>query len=143
MKAYLESELRAVLEALGVPADFTPEFETPGNPEQRTPSNRLNGNPGNAGSLNDPSGPTGGGGGGRSGGGNYPRLLNANSQGVAPQHDTGNPSATASGPARSSSAASSSVNTGSQGVVGSDQKRVHGNLGGGKGVETQFALRHK
>lgn len=33
MKAYLESELRAVLDALGVPADFTPEFETPGNPE--------------------------------------------------------------------------------------------------------------
>ena len=86
-------------------------------------SHRLNGDPDNAGSLNDPSGPTGGGGGGRSGGGNHPRLLNANSQGVAPQHDTGNLSAststaTASGPARSSSAASSSVNTGSQGVVG-------------------------
>lgn len=83
---------------------------------------RLNGDPGNAGSLSGPSGPTGNGGGGRSGGGNYPRLLNANGQGVAPQHDTGNPSAstitaTASGPARSSSAASSSFNTGSQGVV--------------------------
>lgn len=86
-------------------------------------SHRLNGDPGSAGRLNDPSGPTGGGG-GRSGGGNHPRLLNANSQGVAPQHDTpatsaSNSTSTASGPARSSSAASSSVNTGSQGVFGS------------------------
>lgn len=86
-------------------------------------SHRLNGDPGSAGRLNDPSGPTGGGG-GRSGSGNHPRLLNANSQGVAPQHDTpatsaSNSTSTASGPARSSSAASSSVNTGSQGVVGS------------------------
>lgn len=76
-------------------------------------SNRLSGDHGGAGSLGGPRNPTGGGG-GRSGGGNHPRLLNANSQGVAPQHDTGNLSAststaTASGPARSSSAASSSV----------------------------------
>ena len=88
-------------------------------------SNRLNGDSGGAGSLSGPSGPTGGGGGGRSSGGNHPRLLNANSQGVAPQqHDTPPTSASTStaaaiGPARSSSAVSSSVNTGSQGVVGS------------------------
>ncbi|MFU4433378.1 DotA/TraY family protein [Pseudomonas aeruginosa] len=89
-------------------------------------SNRLNGDSGGAGSLSGPSGPTGGGGGGRSSGGNHPRLLNANSQGVAPQqHDTPPTSAStstaaASGPARSSSSSvSSSVNTGSQGVVGS------------------------
>ena len=87
-------------------------------------SNRLNGDSGGAGSLSGPSGPTGGGG-GRSSGGNHPRLLNANSQGVAPQqHDTPPTSASTStaaaiGPARSSSAVSSSVNTGSQGVVGS------------------------
>lgn len=87
-------------------------------------SNRLNGDSGGAGSLSGPSGPTGGGG-GRSSGGNHPRLLNANSQGVAPQqHDTPPTSASTStaaaiGPARSSSAVSSSINTGSQGVVGS------------------------
>ena len=87
---------------------------------------RLNGDPGGAGSLSGPSGPTDNGGGGRSGGGNHPRLLNANGQGVAPQHDTPAPSASSSsaapnGPTRSTSTASSntgaSLNTGSQGVV--------------------------
>ena len=87
---------------------------------------RLNGDPGGAGSLSGPSGPTDNGGGGRSGGGNHPRLLNANGQGVAPQHDTPAPSASSSsaapnGPTRSASTASpntgSSLNTGSQGVV--------------------------
>ncbi len=33
MKAYLVRELRALLDTLGVPESFTPEFETPGNPE--------------------------------------------------------------------------------------------------------------
>ena len=99
---------------------------SPGQPESKTPNNRLNGDSGGAGSLSGPSGPTGNGGGGRSGGGNHPRLLNANGQGVAPQHDTPAPSASSSsaapnGPTRSTSTASSntgaSLNTGSQGVV--------------------------
>lgn len=99
---------------------------SPGQPEAKTPNNRLNGDSGGAGSLSGPSGPTGNGGGGRSGGGNHPRLLNANGQGVAPQHDTPAPSASSSsaapsGPTRSTSTASSntgsSLNTGSQGVV--------------------------
>lgn len=76
--------------------------------------NRLHGGSGGAGSLSGPSHPTGG-------GGNHPRLLNANDQGVTPQADT------PSGPAPSRTATSSvqahrnattpsAVNTGSQGV---------------------------
>src|SRR5690606_34981464 len=70
------------------------------------------------------------GGAGRSGGGNYPRLLSANGQGVAPQQHDAAPttsassgSAAPSGSTRSTAAASasagSSLNTGSQGVTGS------------------------
>ncbi len=76
---------------------------------------RLHGGSGGAGSLSGPSGPTGG--------GNHPRLLNANDQGVTPQADT------PTGPAPSSTATSSvhahhnatppsAVNAGSQGVAG-------------------------
>lgn len=94
---------------------------TPKQPDGDGQTRRLNGDPDGAGNLSGPNG----GGGGRSGGGNYPRLLNANSQGVAPQqHDApatsaSSSTATASGPTRSSAAASSAVNAGSQGVDGS------------------------
>ena len=81
---------------------------------------RLNGDPGGAGSLSGPNGPSGNGGGGRSGG-NHSRLLNANGQGVAPQHadaapSTSSRSAAPSGPTRSASAAST-LKTGAQGVI--------------------------
>ncbi|HCE8579400.1 TPA: DotA/TraY family protein [Pseudomonas aeruginosa] len=92
-------------------------------------SNRLSGDHGGAGNLGGPRNPSGGGG-GRSGGGNYPRLLSANGQGVAPQQHDAAPttsassgSAAPSGSTRSTAAASasagSSLNTGSQGVTGS------------------------
>lgn len=67
----------------------------PDNPGNRKPSNRLHGDSGEAGRIGGPgSGPSGGGGGRRSGG--YPRLLNANSQGVAPQQRDTPPSTASS-----------------------------------------------
>ncbi len=102
---------------------------SPKNPRNDGTDRRLNDDHGGTGSLGGPRNPTGGGG-GRSGGGNYPRLLSANSQGVAPQQHDAAPttsassgSAAPSGPTRSTAAASasagSSLNTGSQGVTGS------------------------
>ncbi|CUA87261.1 conjugal transfer/type IV secretion protein DotA/TraY [Gulbenkiania indica] len=96
---------------------------SPKNPRNDGTDRRLNDDHGGTGSLGGPRNPTGGGG-GRSGGGNYPRLLSANSQGVAPQQHDAAPttsassgSAAPSGPTRSTAAAS--LNTGSQGVTGS------------------------
>lgn len=70
------------------------------NPQQDDDhkSRRLHGDSGEAGRIGGPgSGPSGGGGGGRGGrSGGYPRLLNANSQGVAPQQPDTPPSTASS-----------------------------------------------